>query len=149
MLVIEDYPDAVHKFMLQRGSFLDKSSYDIPPDRRGGGEEGRRFNVYWSLTAGHRKMGAIRGQVMNVSVSGVLICVPVSYELGTVIEIEMSPSFGVFIRALIQIKRENSRSGGSYYYGATFKSQKDEDLCLLRELLLKMRRQELAADFAR
>ena len=57
-------------------------------DRRGNPEEGRRFEVHWSLTAGHRTLGAVRGIVVNVGISGVMIKVPAEYDIGNVIEME-------------------------------------------------------------
>jgi hypothetical protein len=131
-------------------SLLSQHSDPKPPlvERRSD-EEGRRFNVHWTLTAGHRKLGAIRGRVMNVSVSGILVELPAEYEIGTIIEIEMSPSFGVFIRALVKIVRLHCQKAGACTYGVVITSQKPEDAEYYRGLLLLMRRQELASDFAR
>jgi hypothetical protein len=118
-------------------------------ERRGYGDQGRRFSVRWSLTAGHRKLGTVRGRVINVSTSGVLLEVAAVYDLGNIIEIEMSPSVGVLLRAYVQIARLHVCKDGLYYYGSSFTSMREEDAAHFQGLLLSMRRRELAADFSR
>ena len=118
-------------------------------DSRQNGDDGTRFDVSWGLVAGHRTLRTVRGHVSNISVSGVLIHVPVQYDIGNLVEIEMSPSVGVFIRAVVQIVREHARSVEITQYGTKIVSQTVEHRAFLREILLDIRRKQLQTDFGR
>jgi hypothetical protein len=54
----------------------------------------------------------------------------------------LSPSCGVFIRAMIQMVRIHSRTGGIFTYAARLMSLKEKDLSLLRDKILELRRQD-------
>jgi hypothetical protein len=117
-------------------------------DRRSPGDEGRRYNVNWDLTAGHHD-GSIRGQVTNVSATGVLIRVPAPYGINNLVEIEMSPSVGVFIKVMVQIVREHGRTTDDFYYGALILKHNEETHATFLDALLKLRREEMRSDFGR
>lgn len=110
-------------------------------------DRARRFLVQWSVTAGHRKSGAVRGRILNVSMTGMLFETKASYEIGTLIEVEVSPVAGTFLRAVVRIVREEAQTDGSFFYGAHFMEIPPGDSAILRDLLLTLRREQMAADF--
>jgi hypothetical protein len=118
-------------------------------ERRAPGDEGKRYGVIWDLSAGHRKIGTVRGQVINVSSSGLLIRVPAEYDIGNIIEVEMSPAVGVFVRAIVQIVRLHAQSSASYEYGGVIVRHTDETRTFFNEALLELRRKEMRSDFGR
>src|SRR5262249_11143964 len=96
----------------------------------------RRTSVKWNLTAGHATKGAIRGQVRNISITGLLMQLPLSYPHGSIIEVILRPSSKDSIPALAQILRIEPPPDGSFLYGACFPSLSDESYYQLREKIL-------------
>lgn len=108
----------------------------LPKDRR------RRFSVHWDLRAGHWEAGTISGQITNISLSGLKFRVPARYKVGNMIEIEMSPSVQVCIRAIVKISREHAYMSGMFEYGAVFVNLADDHANMFRESVLQVRREE-------
>ena len=111
-----------------------EGSQSKPKDRR------IRYNVHWDIRAGHWEVGTVSGQIINVSLTGIKFRVAALYEVGNIIEIEMSPSATVCIRAIAQITRKHAIYGHEVEYGAAFRHLKEDDATAFHECLLVERR---------
>lgn len=102
----------------------------------------RRFHVLWFLHAGHRKVGAIRGRVVNISRSGFLFLSPKRYRIGDLVEIDISLGVGSYLRGIARIVREEPAPAGQYVYGAEFQHMTEMTRALLDDTLAAIRQKE-------
>jgi hypothetical protein len=99
----------------------------------------RRTTVDWNVTAGHPTKGSVRGRVVNISITGLLMQIPASYAQGAVLEVVLRPAPHEPIRAFVQIVRREPKTDGSFLYGACFTRMSDEAYYHLREMILLLR----------
>ena len=107
----------------------------------------RRTTVDWNVTVGHQTKGCVRGCVVNVSITGLLMQIPASYPHGAVVEVVLRPVPHELIHAVVQIIRVDPQTDGSFLYGACFTRLEDAGYYLLREKIL-MRQDQFVSDFA-
>jgi hypothetical protein len=112
-----------------------------------------RFRVNWTLTAAIEHGILAQGQVVDISTTGLQVRILLPHLLGKVLQVRISPTRDIFIVATLEVVRVHDEKDASFYYGTRILDQNCPPVqgcgsTLLHEILLKMRRAELAPDFA-
>jgi hypothetical protein len=113
-----------------------------------------RFPVKWELTPTSGGYSLVIGRVIDISTTGLQMQISLPDLLGKVLQVKISPSRDVCIAITVKVVRLHQRTGGSFYYGTRILVQnrptaEDGGAAVLHEILLKLRREQLAPDFAR
>jgi hypothetical protein len=101
----------------------------------------RRVEVNWHVRAGHA-LGTAKGHTLDVSVSGFQFTSPAEYEIGTLFEVEIHISAGIYFRGVARIMRESGHSTSEFAYGASFENLDEAGRLMLNQFLQAARRLE-------
>jgi hypothetical protein len=102
----------------------------------------RRVEVNWHLRAGHAALGTIKGHTLDVSITGFRFSSPAPFSIGTIFEVELHVSSGVYFRAVAKIVRDCGKSVSEYSYGASFETLNEGGKQMLNQFLQTARKLE-------
>jgi hypothetical protein len=113
----------------------------------------RRFRVNWTVAIETDDGGIAHGRIVDISTTGLQIQVAVRHLVGKSVRAEIRTADGERMHQTIKVVRIHEQRGNILFYGARIVVQNSPvqgpSSALLHDILLKMRRKELAPDFGR
>src|SRR5690348_2963560 len=83
-------------------------------------ERSDRFQLAWPLSILDQEAGPQSGQVINISTTGLLITLSAAVAVGSVLQVTLHPAPGVYIKAAIEVVRQQDSTEHPFCYGAGF-----------------------------
>jgi len=105
-------------------------------------ERAARYSVFWPVTVGNVSYGGIYGQIVNISVSGVLFLSPWPHEIGEQVQLCTDNNFLPRLRMVVEVIREQECLPGWYAYGAKIVEISETDRNRLRYVLQTLQGQQ-------
>lgn len=105
-------------------------------------ERPARYSVFWPVTIGNISYGGIYGQIVNISVSGVLFLSPWPHAAGEKVLLSTDHNFQPRLRLIVEVIREQECLPGWYAYGAKIVEISDTERNRLRYVLQTLQGQQ-------
>ncbi|HLK60318.1 MAG TPA: PilZ domain-containing protein [Chthonomonadaceae bacterium] len=105
-------------------------------------ERAARYSVFWPVTVGNVSYGGIYGQIVNISVSGVLFLSPWPHEMGERVLLCTDNNSLPRLRLVVEVTREQECLPGWYAYGARIVEISDTERNRLRYVLQTLQGQQ-------